>query len=1139
MRKKFVLLFLLFFIGLLNANALEVGDTVGHHYYFDTGITTGRGPSGGVSYFRHKIKETNEDLVCATPGAGSPNNLLKVKKIYGLEDKNIASFAAGYESIISNINSNEDYVAATLAARAFIYMYYVNKVNPQFNMSYQGGTMDQYIVAVYYYRKWFDDYESSIKKALNKTSVTKGNSSLLFGTIHSKSYISNAKSRFKKALTAASNARTNFSNGGVTINKATTTYNEDKTVATSITKIELKDVKENVYLTYSCDNCPGNVSYVNNVEMSTDNKATWKSLTNTDKGRLLGKGTKTIYVKTTFIKTSSYDCSPIKYSMIIRGSGTSNVIALLEYSDGSSNRGHQHFIGLLKDSSGKGNKLAERVQPTINFCKTCEDYEKACNTNGPGSDACIEFEKEYDSNCAECTTLVNNVECSAETSTIKIVEGVAVSEESCTLTDSNKNVKNCILNNRDISGNSYQAKTEGYPNNNYCKVYCTEDYDIEVPGIQSTNSGRYIKLSANVSGTKSCYTTEINREQFEKDLEDARKAVIEAYNTWIYLDTVIKTGWSNIHDISQTYGTSCHTEYYTYSCNCVTTDGKTTCSTCTGSYCATDSTAECSTTAGNKTNTYVDGYGKTQSFNLSFGSVSTLGCCGGGPKCTAISHTTDYNNQNFPAQRTNAASVLDAAIKKYNAIIKEYNSCGLTTSQDNRIKTSESSIWNMKYNFNPKVSFWYEDSHMSLAKSIYLIGTTTKDSLNINNCTASVDSYYNCSLNWTSSTLSKETISNDKAYTCYKSGNGYTCGIVPIVVNTAKYVKQTQTASASFILPTQFYTVYPTGKIINDEKVSGTSPLENALPISLGTQAGVYTYNLKVEGLGEYYDSSKTGRIWGEEDSVVVTALEDEDSCSYKLSASNLPNNNPALRANGNGTYTCSYRVNCPGCNVTCGPDGCIWTECEDGHCIVKCDRCIFSNGEVNFSYRPITTKDINPNNRELGANWNYDENNIKTTTELKAYATTNDILTKGEKVYESDSDDVVLSVKLTQTMIRDIKNYNDKYDNNGGYASNSLKCYDYKDKNNIIYENIYCYSTFVDEMAEKYSDNFKFTKDRISSEDVRKNVSNQCENGANCYWTTWTDALNDSNFRVATKIERFDPTKFTDYADGSGPSYR
>ena len=433
---------------------------------------------------------------------------------------------------------------------------------------------------------------------------------------------------------------------------------------------------------------------------------------------------------------------------------------------------------------------------------------------------------------------------------------------------------------------------------------------------------------------------------------------------------------------------------------------------------------------------------------------------------------------------------------------------------------------------------------MSLAKSIYLIGTPTTSSLSIGNCAGEVDTYYNtCSTGWTTSTLSKEVWnrSNKKSqvFTCYQTGSTFECGYVNINVSTAKYVKQTQTASASYILPTQFYTVYPTGKIINDEKVSGTSPLENALPISLGTQAGVYTYTLKVEGLGEYYDSSKTGRIWGEEDSVVVTALEDEDSCSYKLSASNLPNNNPAVRANGNGTYTCSYRVNCPGCNVTCGPDGCIWTECEDGHCIVKCDRCIFSNGEVNFSYRPITTKDINPNNRELGANWNYDENNIKTTTELKAYATTNDILTKGEKVYESDSDDVVLSVKLTQTMIRDIKNYNDKYDNNGGYASNSLKCYDYKDKNNIVYENIYCYSTFVDEMAEKYSDNFKFTKDRISSEDVRKNVSNQCENGANCYWTTWTDALNDSNFRVATKIERFDPTKFTDYADGSGPSYR
>lgn len=1131
MRKKFVLLFLLFFIGLLNVNALEVGDTVGHHYYFDTGITTGRGPSGGVSYFRHKIKETNEDLVCATPGAGSPNNLLKVKKIYGLEDKNIASFAAGYESIMSNINSNEDYVAATLAARAFIYMYYVNKVNPQFNMSYQGGTMDQYIVAVYYYRKWFDDYESSIKKALNKTSVTKGNASLLFGTIHSKSYISNAKSRFKKALTAASNARTNFSNGGVTINKATTAYNEDKTLATSITKIELKDVKENVYLTYSCDNCPGNVSYANNVEISTDNKVTWKSLANTDKGRLLGKGTKTIYIKTTFVKTSSYDCSPIKYSMIIRGSGASNVVAVLEYSDGSSNRGHQHFIGLLKDSSGKGNKLAERVQPTINFCKTCEDYEKACNTNGPGSYACIEFEKEYDSNCAECTTLVNNVECSAETSTIKIVEGVAVSEESCTLTDSNKNVKNCVLNNRDISGNSYQAKTEGYPNNNYCKVYCTEDYDIEVPGIQSTNSGIYIKLSANVSGTKSCYTTEINREKFEKDLEEKRIAVIDAWNEWSHWYNGLHNYSVDIDENCNGYGcyqSSCSGHKYKRSWNYPTYDYNGVLSPYGGS--DSDGGGHCYNA------------GSCCTAKNEEGKCTTYSCCGS-PSCS--SYNSSDSDDKIERKLGIASDNLDAAIDAYNKVIQEYNACSLTTNQTSPLTNkSNSDVWNMKYNFNPKVSFWYEDGHMSLAKSIYLIGTPTTSSLSIGNCTGEVDTYYNtCSTGWTTSTLSKEVWNSSnkgsKVFTCYKTGSTFECGYVNINVSTAKYVKQTQTASASYILPTQFYTVYPTGKIINDEKVSGTSPLENALPISLGTQAGVYTYTLNVEGLGEYYDSSKTGRIWGEEDSVVVTALEDENSCSYKLSASNLPNNNPAVRANDKGTYTCSYRVNCPGCNVTCGPDGCIWTECEDGHCIVKCDRCIFSNGEVNFAYRPITTKDINPNNRELGANWNYDENNIKTTTELKAYATTNDILTKGEKVYESDSDDVVLSVKLTQTMIRDIKNYNDKYDNNGGYASNSLKCYDYKDKNNIVYENIYCYSTFVDEMAEKYSDNFKFTKDRISSEDVRKNVSNQCENGANCYWTTWTDALNDSNFRVATKIERFDPTKFTDYADGSGPSYR
>ena len=188
------------------------------------------------------------------------------------------------------------------------------------------------------------------------------------------------------------------------------------------------------------------------------------------------------------------------YKMSFKTYGGTESTALLEYSDGTSNRGNQYFLGLLKDTSGKGNLLAEKIQPSIIFCKECEDFQKACEINGPGSYACNEFNEQFGGKCFECTTLVKNVECSSETSTIKIVEGVGISEESCTLIDSNKNVKDCIVNGRDIANNSYQA-TKGYPNNSYCKVYCTEDYDIEVPGVQSTNSGRYIKLSANVSGT--------------------------------------------------------------------------------------------------------------------------------------------------------------------------------------------------------------------------------------------------------------------------------------------------------------------------------------------------------------------------------------------------------------------------------------------------------------------------------------------------------------------------------------------------------------------------------------------------------------------------------------------------------------
>jgi len=46
--------------------------------------------------------------------------------------------------------------------------------------------------------------------------------------------------------------------------------------------------------------------------------------------------------------------------------------------------------------------------------------------------------------------------------------------------------------------------------NNYCQVYCKEDFQFNFPTGVSVNSGTYFQLEATITGTKTCYTSEID-----------------------------------------------------------------------------------------------------------------------------------------------------------------------------------------------------------------------------------------------------------------------------------------------------------------------------------------------------------------------------------------------------------------------------------------------------------------------------------------------------------------------------------------------------------------------------------------------------------------------------------------------------
>ncbi len=862
----------------------------------------------------------------------------------------------------------------------------------------------------------------------------------------------------------------------------------------------------------------------------------------------LTDGSGTIEYKIEFSGTSAtYHCEQLNYELNLKYfDETISIEAYDMYSSGcKSNYSCQHFYLLYADDV----PTELTIEDDIELCSlTCEELEQACDNGNGDQDACDRFQEEFGGDCAECTTYVNNMTCTKEDSEINLTEGYDVDTSACgTINEDNLNVLQCIIKQRDPSGNSYQATPEGYEgyiDNDYCKIYCKEDYHFVLPGVKAVNSGRYFSLEASINGTKTCYTSEIDENgTFESDLEEKREAVINAYNSYIFLYTMENTDFENVTD--EKYKSSCT------ACEPTGTEG-------TDSYDACGAGCECISNTckiNYKKLTYTTyGYNGEEN-NIKdeehrFGTYENAGC-GGTGSCT--NYQDDYDSRNYDEQLEVAISTLNSSIGAYIEILNKYNSCsGINTVEyDMSLNYSDATGWEMNYKYDPTITFWYEESYMNsvhTTNELETVGSTSVGGFKQSFCTSDVDKTYECSSGWKTSVDKGVT---KRQFVCKESGNEYTCGPEDIIISKAKYVKQEMTSSGSYRTPTQFYTIYPTGSIViseagNSDNIENSKELTNLLPVGLGTRQGVYTYALRVSDLGEYYNNDKLGRLWGDSNSVVVTILEDEDSCIEEGSLKDTVKvDNTVL---SNGVYVCAYKVNCPDCPVECEVDGCKNPDCPDNYCPVECDNCIYTNNETNINYRPITPGNINPNDRDQGVNWSYDDYEISTALELKAYATTQEIENDGENIYDLDFEnpsvdtDIAMKVTIDSTMINKIREYNDKYENDGGYANNSLKCYDFTNTDGEVYENIYCYSTFIDELLydNKTKDKVEIIGNRIigTSEDdsdtLRKSNSNTQNSG---YWTTWSEASSSGwTINTTNGIAYY---KLNYGAIGIGPSWK
>lgn len=108
--------------------------------------------------------------------------------------------------------------------------------------------------------------------------------------------------------------------------------------------------------------------------------------------------------------------------------------------------------------------------------------------------------------------------------------------------------------------------------------------------------------------------------------------------------------------------------------------------------------------------------------------------------------------------------------------------------------------------------------------------------------------------------------------------------------------------------------------------------------------------------------------------------------------------------------YTCTYKVN------NCLYNGkCIDEDCTDSSCSTS-----ITDGTPDYYYRTISLSMPFPNNRRLGANWNY---SLK-----KQY------IDKQEDGAESVYRTPLYSITLTPETVKNIKDYNKEQNNKGGY---------------------------------------------------------------------------------------------------------
>lgn len=607
------------------------------------------------------------------------------------------------------------------------------------------------------------------------------------------------------------------------------------------------------------------------------------------------------------------------------------------------------------------------------------------------------------------------------------------------------NYKKCVIDpGLDRAGNTYVEKTVSYDGQKYCTVYCTEDWEMELPGyLKNVYAGTGFNLAIKkVEGKRTCFTDTIKVDEFKNNLNTKNKAVVAAANNYLKAkaakeayDAAVNNGGKEKHQIPKK-------EYSDYSkCRKDEYNRPIDPSKC-GEMKTCDSVDYYTVLVGGKNYleySYSDIFGNISSTTRNISAQSYGGATGDACNHTIIDPEEDFLEKNGLSSYGSLSNAVNSTKTAYDNAVKD---------RDNLVNTFSSCYtWTNNFDLNDiDISYTYADSEMmnkitegnNKFEVDGDIATTTKNMYCIEGANSTfttcrngngTEIANNQNLAIPGGDISTGTLSNNKKD-------------IPI----DRYVQKVVDGSASYNIKGSFfventtgyvsYEAAPTREELNKQQYVGKywssyyHTDDRVVPVSTTLPQGVYEYQLRFENVGMYNgndrttNSKSTGRLIGGTDGKGAKSV----LKSYGKS------NETAT------TETCYFEIGetnslCHCCGKEVEVTVVSLEVCPYGNCGASPGGYLSDNADLSYYARAVSLNDLNPNNRDLGSNWGGTRDGelypFESQSIQKGQATRTEIERNGNSIYEEPQ----YSYTITPSGIVSIKNVSDNYSNN------SLEC--------------------------------------------------------------------------------------------------